>query len=162
MYKTITYSVIALLIIGCGSKDVEIQTRMFQSVDKEDAILVQKNETKTSCARCGMNLVKFYKTSHIASANNKKFQYCSIHCLAEHLKDSTKLKNPQVVDIGSLKFISVSKAYYVVGSDKRGTMSRVSKYAFSSLEMAKKFQDKYGGDVVDFYKALDIAREDFK
>ena len=54
-----------------------------------------------------------------------------------------------------------AKAYYVVDSDIDGTKSKKSKYAFSSLEHAIEFQDKNDGDIVNFYKALDIAKEDF-
>jgi nitrous oxide reductase accessory protein NosL len=109
-----------------------------------------------------MNLVKFYKTSHAAAAqNNTKFQYCSIHCMAEHLDEGNELKNPTVVDVSSLKMIPVLEAHYVVGSKIRGTMSRVSKYAFKNIEDAKKFQAANGGKILDFYGALKIAREDF-
>jgi len=161
MFKNIIFVIISLLFIGCSSKDVETKNRMFQSVDEKDAMLVQK-DNKNACTRCGMNLVMFYKTSHTATVEHKEYQYCSLHCLAEHLKQTKKLKNPKVVDIKSLKFINVSDAYYVVGSSKPATMSSSSKYAFSSLEYAKDFQDKFGGDIVNFYKALDIARGDFQ
>ena len=162
MLKIITMFILSIIFIGCGSKEMNTKHAMFQSVNMDDAILVQKGKYKDSCSRCGMDLVMFYKTSHIATLDNKKHQYCSMHCLAEHLKESKKIKNPKVVDIKSLKFIDVSDAYYVVGSEKRGTMSRISKYAFSNLDDAKEFQDEYGGDIVNFYKALDVARDDFK
>jgi nitrous oxide reductase accessory protein NosL len=136
--------------------------KMFQTVDKKDATLVQEGKNKNSCAVCGMNLVKFYKTSHMAEYNGKPVQYCSIHCLEHHLEDGVEVKNPRVVDVSTLKFIPVLEAYYVVGSDLRGTMSRVSKYAFSSLEDAKKFQAKHGGKIMDFRAALEKAKEDFK
>ena len=109
-----------------------------------------------------MNLVRFYKTSHTAEYKEKYYQYCSIHCLEEHLGEGIALKNPKVVDISSLKLISVAKAYYVVGSAKRGTMSRKSKYAFQNIEDAQKFQAEYGGKIMDFSQARKIAQEDFK
>jgi nitrous oxide reductase accessory protein NosL len=136
--------------------------KMFQTVDAKDATLVQKGKNHNSCAICGMNLTKFYKTSHIASHEGKEVQYCSIHCLEHHLKDGAQVKNPEVVDVSSLKFIPVLEAYYVVGSDVRGTMSRVSKYAFKNLEDAKKFQKKHGGKIMDFQGALAAAKKDFK
>ncbi len=135
---------------------------MFQSVPLEKAHLVQTGEDAHSCSRCGMNLVKFYKTSHTATLGDKEYQYCSIHCLCEHLDEPNELKNPQVVDVASLELIPVLEAYYVVGSSVRGTMSMVSKYAFKNLADAQTFQKKYGGKIVDFYAALEIAREDFK
>jgi nitrous oxide reductase accessory protein NosL len=41
-------------------------------------------------------------------------------------------------------------------------MSRVSKYAFKTIDDALRFTNKYGGKVVDFKTALDIASKDFK
>jgi len=124
--------------------------------------LVQVGANKTECARCGMDLIKFYKTSHAAEYKGKKFQYCSIHCLEEHLGEGISLKNPKVVDNSSLKLISISKAVYVVGSKKRGTMSRISKYAFSNIADAKAFQSKFGGEIMDFNGAREVAQKDFK
>ena len=136
--------------------------KMFQTVDKKDAILVQQGAQKEHCAMCGMNLVKFYKTSHAAKLNGKNIQYCSLHCLTDHINQGAELENPMVVDVKSLKFIPVTEAFYVVGSDVKGTMSPVSKYAFKNLEDAKRFQKKHGGQIVDFYSAWQIAKKDFK
>ena len=161
MFKLLSFLFIGLLFIGCANSP-KSSHKMFQSVSESEAILVQSTKDKRYCTRCGMDLVKFYKTSHSANVNSKSYQYCSIHCLEEHLGDGVTLKNPKVVDIASLKFISVKDAYYVVGSKKRGTMSRVSKYAFSKLEDAKKFRTKNGGEIMRFNDALKKAKEDFK
>jgi len=137
--------------------------KMFQSVVKKEATLLQKGKAKEHCAVCGMNLVMFYKTNHAATDENGNIrQYCSLHCLTDDLRQGTELKNPEVVDVKSLKFIPVLEAYYVVGSKKSATMSRVSKYAFKSLEDAKAFQKKYGGKIVDFYSAWQSAKKDFE
>jgi hypothetical protein len=168
IFKLLSVVFVGLLFLGC-TPDNEVKkyqsmkySKMFQSVAKEDAVLVQDNKNKMYCVRCGMNLIKFYKTGHAASEGTKKHQYCSIHCLEEHLGNGITLKNPKVVDVTSLKLISVADAHYVVGSKKRGTMSRVSKYAFSSLADAKKFQTENGGKIMDFSGALAKAKEDFK
>ena len=163
MLKVYITIAIALLMLGCGpEKKPHVKSAMFQTVNIQDATLVQTGKDKTSCLRCGMNLVKYYKTSHAAELDGKHYQYCSIHCLEDHLGDGVTLKNPKVVDVDSLKLISVADATYVVGSSKRGTMTRVSKYAFKEKEMAKKFQASYGGDIMDFGGALKKAKEDFR
>lgn len=135
--------------------------KMFQTVNADEATLVQSGEHNKSCILCGMNLVKFYKTSHIATQNNKKIQFCSLHCLTEYLDEGNELKNPMVVDVVSLQMIPVLEANYVVGSRVKGTMSKVSKYAFKNLDDAKAFQAKNGGEILDFHGALEAAREDF-
>ncbi len=163
MLKFYIMIAIALFMIGCGpEKNPSVKSTMFQTVNIQDATLVQTGKDKISCVRCGMNLVKYYKTSHAAELDSKHYQYCSIHCLEDHLGDGVTLKNPKVVDVESLKLISVADVTYVVGSKKRGTMTRVSKYAFKDKEMAKKFQALYGGEIMDFSGALTKAKEDFR
>jgi len=181
MYKIFTSLVVLILVSGCTLSVPKIKTqeqtadaklkvveehhhkhKMFQTVDKKDAILVQEGKNKQYCVICGMDLVKYYKTSYSATYNDKEYQYCSLHCLSDHLGEGIELKNPKVVDVTTLKMIPVLEAYYVVGSKKPGTMSKVSKYAFSSLKDAEDFQSKYGGEIMDFYGALEKAKEDFK
>ena len=134
---------------------------LFQSVDKSQATLFQKGKNRDKCVLCGMNLVKYYKTNHAAKLDGKNVQYCSIHCLTKAIKNGAELENPMVVDVKSLKFIPVTEAFYVVGSDVDGTMTKVSKYAFKSLSDAKSFQKKHGGKILDFYFAWQIAKKDF-
>lgn len=161
----IVFSVIFLFILsGCGTKhNAHNMYKPFQMVKYEEATLVQSGKEKQYCVICGMDLVRFYKTSHAATTEGgQHHQYCSIHCLEDHLGQGVVLKNPKVVDVSSLKFIPVGEAHYVVGSKKRGTMSYVSKYAFKDLEKAKEFQAQNGGKIMDFNGARESAKEDFK
>lgn len=169
MFKNIVLTIVVLFAFaGCSqqtpsTKKAPMKPRMmFQTVDEKDAVLVQSGKEKYHCHICGMNLVKFYKTAYIAEDENRKYQYCSIHCLAEHLNEGVELKNPEAIEVTTLKPIPVLQAYYVVGSNVRGTMSRVSKYAFKSLEDAQRFQQKHGGQIMDFNGALKEAQKDFK
>ncbi|EDZ61914.1 hypothetical protein SMGD1_0710 [Sulfurimonas gotlandica GD1] len=163
MVKVYVAIIAVLVFVGCGpDNNPNVKSSMYQSVNPQEATLLQSGKDKGSCGRCGMDLVMFYKTSHAAEHDGKHFQYCSIHCLEDHLGEGVTLKNPKVVDVDSLKFINVGDAHYVVGSKKRGTMTRVSKYAFSDESMAKKFQAMFGGEVMNFTKALEVAKEDFK
>jgi nitrous oxide reductase accessory protein NosL len=134
---------------------------LFQTVPESKATLVQSGKNRLHCVVCGMNLVKYYKTSHTAKVDENEEQYCSLHCLAAQLNEGEELRNPKVVDVTTLKLIPVQNAYYVVGSDVKGTMTQVSKYAFASLNDAEAFQAKHGGRVVDFNEALRLAKQDF-
>lgn len=164
MLKILFITIISLMFLGCNStKHTHNMYKPFQMVSINDAILLQDGKDKQYCSICGMDLVRFYKTSHTAqNEQGKHIQYCSIHCLEDHLGEGIRLKNPQVVDVASLKFIPVGEAKYVVGSKKRGTMSMISKYAFKNVEDAKLFQSKNGGEIMDFTKAREIAQDDFK
>ena len=150
---------LGLLLIANISLAQEM--KMFQSVPKDKATLVKTDSSKEFCNVCGMHLTKFYKTSHATEfKNGHKEQYCSLHCQGKiHTQFEDKIKLIQVVDNNSLQFIDAKKATYVVGSSKKGTMSPVSKYAFSTLNEAKEFQNKFGGEIKTFDEALKIAKD---
>ena len=163
MLKILSLVLIGILFVGCGTnKKISITQKPFQMVDEKDAVLIQEGKNKRYCSICGMDLIRFYKTSHIAEKHDKKFQYCSIHCLEDHLGHGVTIKNPMVVDVKSLKFIPVSKANYVVGSKKKGTMSSVSKYAFARKTDAEIFIKKYSGKILSYDEVIDVAQKDFK
>lgn len=129
-----------------------VQAQMFQTVTADEAQLLQSGPGKLYCPACGMNLVKFYKTSHALGGH----QYCSMHCLANA---NAETAGTQVVDVASLKFIAAEKANYVVGSDVKGTMTMNSKYAFASKSDAEAFAGKNGGKVMTFAAAEAMARK---
>ncbi|OQX74440.1 MAG: hypothetical protein B6D59_02450 [Campylobacteraceae bacterium 4484_4] len=151
---------ILLLLVTIGFAK---EATMFQSVSSEKATLLQKGPQKMFCIRCGMMLPKFYKTNHaIRYKNGKTEQYCSMHCLAETLQntDPSVIEEILVVDVPSLKMIDAKKAWYVIGSNVKGTMTQNSKYAFAEKSDAEAFAKEHGGKVVDFDTALKIAKED--
>jgi len=135
---------------------------LFATVPMDKALLLQQGATKNQGVVCGMPLDKHFKTNHSATLNSEIRQYCSLHCLAEdlHVK-KLPLENIHVVDSASLTFINATKAFYVVGSRIKGTMSETSKYAFANKEEAFKFQKQNGGSIVSFEEALAIATKDF-
>jgi nitrous oxide reductase accessory protein NosL len=158
---------ISLSLIGCGTSasiTPKSNNIRYQSVALNQAILLQKGKQKNSCIICGMDLAKFYKTSHIADTKSGiTKQYCSIHCVVQDNEiNKTDLKNLQVVDNTTLKFISSHKAYYVVGSSKPGTMSRTSKYAFAKKSDANAFVKKFGGKIMNLNDTYTVAMKDFK
>jgi nitrous oxide reductase accessory protein NosL len=142
--------------------------KMFQTVSKDEATILQTGQDRAYCPNCGMSLVKFWKTSHAIKFKDGTYrQFCSIYCLAEQL-ELTELRGKEdtisqymVVDVPSLKYIDAKRAYYVVGSKKKGTMTTTSKYAFKYKSDAKKFSDKFGGHITDFDGAYSVALSDF-
>jgi copper chaperone NosL len=132
---------------------------MYQTVPSADAILLQQGPNKLYCPNCGMNLVKFYKTSHaMKQPDGSTAQYCSLHCLVE--ANDVITPDVEVVDVASLKFIKAFTAYYVVGSDKPGTMSMNSKYAFANEADAKAFLADNGGQIMSFAEAAQLAADE--
>ncbi len=158
MKKIIATVLILSSLVYAGNGEGKKQMKMFQSVPMAKATIVQDGKAKMFCPTCGMTLPMFYKTNHAANRHDHTEQYCSLHCLAEEkIKNGAKLSNLRVVDVKSLKFIDVSKATYVAGSKKKGTMSMKSKYAFAKKSDAKAFAKKFGGKVTNFDGAYAVA-----
>ena len=159
-----------LMLSGCVSNETKSTNvkpsgdkfKRFQSVELEKTTMLQTGADKHACPLCGMKLPMFYKTNHSATSNGKVKQYCSIHCLVDDKKNKkSELKNMKVVAIDTLKFIDVNDAIYVVGSDKSGTMSSLSKYAFEGRMSARRFAKEYEGQIMKFDKAYEYALKDF-
>ena len=152
------------LVIVCGALMAHTpkhMPKMFQSVPMAKAAILQDGKSKMFCPKCGMSLPMFYKSNMSAEVDGKVKQYCSIHCLVDDISSGAKVSDIKVVDTNSLKFIDAKDAYFVVGSSKMGTMTKVSKYAFASKEDAKAFASKFGGDVMDFEHTLALAKKQF-
>ena len=159
-----------LMLNGCVSDETKASSvnpkeqsfKRFQSVAVEKTTMLQIGVDRHACPLCGMKLPMFYKTNHSATSNGKVKQYCSIHCLVDDKKNKkSELKNMKVVAIDTLKFIDVNDAIYVVGSDKSGTMSSLSKYAFEGRMSARRFAKEYEGQIMKFDKAYEYALKDF-
>ena len=135
--------------------------KMFQAVPQSKATMLQEGKTRMFCPECGMTLPMFYKTNHAATADGKVKQYCSIHCLVEDMQKGSKLTDIKVIDVGTLEFIDAMKASYVVGSEKKGTMTTVSKYAFATKADAEVFAKENGGKITDFNGVLEATKSEF-
>lgn len=158
MYKIFLLSILILSSLNASNHPSFF--KLYQSVPLKKATLLQTGKEKKFCPVCGMNLPMWYKTNHAAQEHHKHFQYCSLHCLTEDMQ-TKNLKNIQVVDVTSLKFINVQNAFYVVGSKKKGTMTMLSKYAFKNKKDAQAFVHQFGGTIKTFQEALQIAKKDF-
>jgi len=146
-----------MAIIIAFTININAEAPQFVKASKSP-ILLQEGKNKNWCPICGMSLKMFYKTSHsIETKDGKKLHFCSIRCLANTKFD--KNSKISVVDVKTEKMIDAKKAYYVVGSKVQGTMAMVSKLAFEKEQDAKEFKSIYGGEIVDFKKAFEMAKK---
>jgi nitrous oxide reductase accessory protein NosL len=149
MKSIIFTALFSTLLFGMGESNKNQVD--FRAVSKNEAVNVQSGKHKDFCPVCGMTLHNFYKTNFAAKANGTESQYCSIVCLIEdEVVNNKKMTNIRVVDNSTLKMIDATKAIFVVGSNKPATMSSVSIYGFGTVDAAKEFTIKNGGDIKTF------------
>ncbi len=151
-----------LIILMFSSFLIAQEIEFNKNAETPNAVILQQGDAKDWCLVCGMNLKMFYKTNHAVELYDGKIkQYCSIHCLcSDKTNHKNQIKNIFVVDVKSEKMINVNDAFFVVGSDVPGTMSSVSKIAFSSKTDAEEFSKKYNGkNIWDFKTVLKSVEE---
>ena len=150
-----------VLILTCS---LHVNAEGFSKKPSNTPQLIQTGKEKAWCPVCGMSLKGFYKTSHTAHTHEGvPTQYCSLRCLVlDEQERHTDLAKAMVVDVTTDKLISVKDAYYVVGSNVMGTMSKVSKLAFATEKDANAFAAKNGGEIKRFNEVYALAKTSLK
>ncbi len=116
-----------------------------------------------SCSLCGMDREKYaHSRMFIEYAENKTTGTCSIHCAASEIsvnRDKTMLK-VFVADYLTKKLIPADQAFWVVGGNKMGVMTKRAKWAFGKKGEAERFIKGNGGQLGTFHGAMKATFED--
>ncbi len=129
----------------------------------EHPIHKPKMYSKTKrCPNCGMIINMWARTRHTFKHPEGDFTACSIRCVADKAVNSGVLPTAGQVAVylDPDTIIPVEKAFYVVGSAAKGTMTMKSKIAFAEKQTAEKFAVDHGGNVVGFDKAFAAATKE--
>lgn len=110
-----------------------------------------------SCKFCGMDRAKFAHSRMLVTyEDGTTLGTCSIHCLAIDLATNID-KMPRSLEVGDLDskhLIDAEKAFWVIGGNKPGVMTKQAKWAFEKKENAEKFILENGGTLVNFDEAM--------
>ena len=116
-----------------------------------------------SCKYCGMNREQFaHSRTYIDYDDGKPEGFCSIHCaavdLAVHIDRFPKAM--MVGDYATKQLIDAEKAFWVIGGDKPGVMTKRAKWAFATKEGADAFIKQANGAPGTFDAAMKATYED--
>jgi len=116
-----------------------------------------------SCKYCGMNREQFaFSRTYIEYDDGKAEGFCSIHCaavdLAVHIDRFPKAI--MVGDYSTKQLIDAEKAFWVIGGDKPGVMTKRAKWAFATKEGADAFIKQASGTPGTFDAAMKATYED--
>ena len=116
-----------------------------------------------SCKFCGMDRAKFaHSRFYVAYEDGSTQGTCSIHCAAIDFAlniDKTP-KTMQVGDFYTKKLVDAEKAFWVLGGNKPGVMTKRAKWAFAGNKDAERFMKENGGSAISFDQAFKAAFED--
>ena len=116
-----------------------------------------------SCKYCGMDREKFsHSRVYLEFDDGSSEGMCSLHCAAIDLAIHID-KTPKTIWVGDYtmkKLIGVETAFWVIGGNKMGVMTKRAKWAFEKKEDADKFIKENGGGMATFDGAIKAAYED--
>jgi copper chaperone NosL len=117
----------------------------------------------SSCFYCGMDRAKFaHSRMHLEYDDGSTLGTCSLRCTAVDMAlfiDKVPV-SMQVGDFNTKKLIDAEKAYWVIGGDKMGVMSKRAKWAFENKKDAEGFISAHGGKLASFEDAIEAAYTD--
>lgn len=120
-------------------------------------------QTFPTCKYCGMDRAKFAHSRVLIDYDNGTAEgTCSIHCAAVDLALNID-KTPKIILVGDYntkKLIDVENAFWVIGGDKMGVMTKNAKWAFEKKEDADSFIKANGGKIATFDQVMKASYED--
>ncbi len=116
-----------------------------------------------ACKYCGMDRGTYnFSRMLIEYDDGTIAAFCSIHCAAVDLANNID-KTPKAIKVGDFngrQLVDAEKAFWVVGGNKPGVMSKRGKWAFEKKEDADGFMKTNQGKIVFFEEAMKTAYED--
>lgn len=115
------------------------------------------------CKYCEMNRQHFAHGRMLVTYDDESaFGACSLHCAAIDLAISTdkSLVSIEVADYNSHELMDAEGAYWVIGGNKPGVMTRRAKWAFRKKKDAEAFIIRNGGVPATFDEAIEAACKD--
>jgi len=116
-----------------------------------------------TCSHCGMDRGVFdFSRMLIEYEDGTQAGVCSLHCAAIDLANNID-KTPKSIKVGEFggkQLIDAQKAFWVVGGDKPGVMSKTGKWAFEKKEDAENFIKAHQGRLASFDGAMNTAYDD--
>ncbi len=116
-----------------------------------------------SCPLCGMDRQKFaHSRMLIIYDSGGEFGSCSLHCAAVNMAVQID-RTPTMIKAGDFnthRLIDAETAFWVIGGDKPGVMTKRAKWAFQEKSDADTFINEHGGTLVHFDAAVKAAFSD--
>jgi nitrous oxide reductase accessory protein NosL len=148
MRKMVLFCLLTVLTMGAGQAVGD---------DHQDITL------HPECPYCGMDRAKFaHSRMQVTYDDQSTLGTCSVHCLAVDMVtflDKTPISY-SVGDYNTKKLIDAEKAYWVIGGDKPGVMTRRAKWAFENKVDADTFIQAHGGTPATFEAVIEATYAD--
>lgn len=116
-----------------------------------------------SCPLCGMDRGKFALSRMLLEyGDGTVYPACSLHCAVLDMAVNLD-KAPTRILVGDYKtkeLIDAEKAFWVLGGDQMGVMTKRAKWAFADKADAEAYVKEHGGQLADMDAVIKAAFED--
>jgi len=116
-----------------------------------------------TCKYCNMDRLQYaHSRMLIVYGDGTEFGSCSLHCIAVDLALHID-KTPKVIlaaDYNTKELVDAESAYWVIGGNLPGVMTKRAKWAFEEKRDAQEFVIKNGGAIATFDQAMKASYED--
>lgn len=120
-------------------------------------------EQHRTCKYCNMDRRQYaHSRMLIVYSDGTEFGSCSLHCVAVDLALHID-KTPRAIltaDYNTRELIDAENAYWVIGGNLPGVMTKRAKWAFEKKQDAEDFVLKNGGTIATFDQAMKASYED--
>jgi len=120
-------------------------------------------EEHRRCAQCGMDRKDFgFSRVLLRHDDGTTVGTCSLHCAKMQLdaNPARKVKGIEVADRNTRTLIDAKKAYWVIGGDKGGVMTKTATWAFAKNEDAATYVKEHGGRLASFNESLETVTKE--
>jgi copper chaperone NosL len=129
------------------------------------AILCAQDDIKEhrDCIHCGMDRKAYgFSRMLLHYDDGTVVGVCSLHCFAIELdaNPARRVKSIEVADRDTRTLIDAAQAYWVIGGDKPGVMTKTATWAYTEKKDAEKFLKEHGGRLASYEDALDAASQE--
>jgi len=116
-----------------------------------------------TCKYCNMDRQQYaHSRMVLVYSDGEEFGSCSLHCTAVDLALHID-KTPKAIlaaDYNTRELTDAESAYWVIGGNLPGVMTKRAKWAFAEKRDAQEFVTKNGGAIATFDQAMKASYED--
>jgi nitrous oxide reductase accessory protein NosL len=124
---------------------------------------MEDTENFPECKYCGMNRHQYaYSRALVIYDDRTTVGTCSIHCAAIDIAVNMNkpVRSVMIADYNTRKLIDAEKAFWVIGGEKSGVMTKRAKWAFEEKEDAEQFIKANRGQISTFDETMKTTFED--
>lgn len=126
------------------------------------AAVIEDIQSHPACPICGMDRQQYAHSRMLIDYQEGSVGTCSIHCMGVDIAVNRHktVRGILAADYAGKQLVPAKAAFWVIGGDRSGVMTKRAKWAFGKREDAEAFIREHGGKLSVFDDAIKATFED--